>query len=233
MSSRGVAPVVLIIEDEGPIRSVLRAALLRAGHAVVEAASATEGERLARSHNPEVVLLDLGLPDRDGLGVIGALRTWSEAPILVLSAREHPADKVGALDGGADDYITKPFGPEELLARIRAALRHAARRKQARQQARFEVGELAIDLDRRQVFRSGVEVELSPLHYRLLLTLVQNAGRVVSHEELLRQVWGPQHGTSHHLRVYVTALRRRLGDDPTRPRYILTESGIGYRFATD
>lgn len=229
----GAASVVLIIEDEEPIRTVLRAALGRANYEVVETATAAEGERLARSHNPDVVLLDLGLPDGDGLHLIRELRAWMEMPIVVLSARDGEFDKVRALDGGADDYLTKPFGHGELLARIRSALRHAARRNQTREEGVFEVGDLRMDLDQRQVWKGDREVVLSKLHYRLLLVLVQNAGRVVTHDELLRRVWGPQHGSTHNLRVQVTALRSRIADDPMRPRYILTERGVGYRFAAE
>jgi two-component system KDP operon response regulator KdpE len=229
----GAGPIVLVIEDEEPIRTVLRTALGRAHCMVVDAATAAEGERLARSHNPELILLDLGLPDKDGLRVVASLRAWTEVPIVVLSARDGEIDKVRALDIGADDYLTKPFGHDELLARIRSALRHASRRNQTRQHGMFEVGDLRVDLERRQVWKCGREVELSTVHYRLLLLLVRNAGRVVSHEELLRSVWGPEHGDTHNLHVHMKALRGRIGEDPLRPRYIRTERGVGYRFVEE
>jgi two-component system KDP operon response regulator KdpE len=229
----GAPPVVVVIEDEEAIRTFLRAALRRADYTVVEAATAAEGGRLAHSHNPEIVLLDLGLPDGDGLEVIRALRAWTEAPIIVLSARGAELDKIRALDGGADDYLTKPFGCDELLARIRSALRHAARRNKTRDQGTFEVGDFRMDLDRRRVWRTGREISLSTIHYRLLLALVQNAGRVVSYVDLLRAGWGPQHGSTHNLHVTITALRARLGDNPMQPRYIVTERGVGYRFTAE
>jgi two-component system KDP operon response regulator KdpE len=223
----------LVIEDDAPFRAVLRAALSRADYAVVEAATAAEGERLARSRKPDVVLLDLGLPDRSGFSVIRALRAWTETPVLVLTGRDQEAQKIRALDGGADDYITKPCGPDELLARLRTALRHVAQRNRTREAGIFEVGDLSIDFARCRVWKSDREIVLSAVHYRLLLALVHEAGRVLSHAELLRRVWGRQHGTTHSLRSTVMALRGRLGDNPLQPRYIFAERGIGYRFATE
>jgi two-component system KDP operon response regulator KdpE len=229
----GALPIALLVEDEESIRTVLRAALRRADYTVVEAATAGEGDRLARSHNPEVVILDLRLPDANGLDVIRSLRTWTDSPILVLSAVADEQEKIRALDAGADDYVTKPFGCDELLARMRSALRHAARRNRTREQGVFEAGDLRVDLDQRLVWRGGRQIVLSTIHYRLLLALVQNAGRVVSYQELLRRGWGPQHGSTHSLRVTMTALRARIGDDPMKPRYIETERSIGYRFAAE
>ena len=222
-------PLVLLIEDEPQMRRFLRVALASHGFRLVEAATAAEGLALAASHNPEVVLLDLGLPDGDGIGVARRVREWSSMPILVISARGREADKVEALDAGADDYVTKPFGIEELLARIRVALRHA-------QQAGLpttpvlEIGPMRIDLDRREVTVSGNEVHLSPIEYRLLVLLARNAGRVLTHRQLLKEVWGPGHADqTHYLRVYMASLRRKIEPEPARPRLLATEPGVGYR----
>ena len=222
-------PLVLVIEDEPQMRRFLRVSLVSHGFRLVEATTAAEGLGLAASHNPEVVLLDLGLPDGDGMGVARRVREWSPMPIIVISARGREADKVEALDAGADDYLTKPFGINELLARIRVALRHA-------QQASvpstpiLEIGPMRIDLDRREVTVSRSEVHLSPIEYRLLVLLARNAGRVLTHRQLLREVWGPGHAEqTHYLRVYMASLRRKIEPEPARPRLLATEPGVGYR----
>ena len=222
-------PLVLLIEDEPQMRRFLRVSLASHGFRLVEAATAAEGLALAASHNPEVVLLDLGLPDGDGIGVARRVREWSPMPILVISARGREADKVEALDAGADDYVTKPFGIDELLARIRVALRHA-RQAGASSTPILEIGPMRIDLDRRQVTVSGKEVHLSPIEYRLLVLLARNAGRVLTHRQLLKEVWGPGHADqTHYLRVYMATLRRKIEPEPARPRLLTTEPGVGYR----
>ena len=225
-------PLVLVIDDEAPMRRFLRVALTSNGYQVVEAESGEQGIALAASHNPELVLLDLGLPDLDGLVVTQRLREWSRAPIVVVSARGLENDKILALDGGADDYLTKPFGVGELLARLRVALRHAAGQKGA--DPIFGVGDLRVDLGRRQVQIAGEEVHLTPIEYRLLATLVKYAGRVITHRQLLREVWGPHAGDQvQYLRVYMAQLRHKLEATPGKPRYLVTEPGVGYRLRTD
>jgi two-component system KDP operon response regulator KdpE len=222
-------PLVLVVEDEPQMRRFLRASLTSHGFRWVEAASAREGLALATAHNPEVILLDLGLPDGDGIIVTKDLREWSRTPIIVISARGREADKVEALDAGADDYLTKPFGVNELLARIRVALRHA-------QQASgspfpvIEVGALRVDLGRREVTLDGEALHLTPIEYRLLTLLAQHAGKVLTHTQMLNEVWGPGHSQqTHYLRVYMAQLRRKLERDPARPKLLATEPGIGYR----
>jgi two-component system KDP operon response regulator KdpE len=223
-------PVVVLIEDEPQIRRFLRATLGSQGYRLFEAATAADGLVEAASRQPDVVIVDLGLPDMDGLDVIRRVREWSTVPIIVLSARGQEADKVAALDGGADDYVSKPFGAEELLARLRVALRHKA--GVAREDAVFTTGELRVDLGRRHVFVRDQEVKLTPTEYRLLTTLVRYAGRVMTHRQLLKEVWGPnQTEEAHYLRVYMAQLRRKIEADSTRPRYLLTEPGVGYRLA--
>ena len=224
-------PRLLIIEDEPPIRKFLRAALVDAGYALDEAETAAQGLRLAVSTPPDAVILDLGLPDLDGLEVLKRLRDWYAAPVIVLSARGQERDKVQALDLGADDYLTKPFGVGELLARIRVALRHAARKDSAAGSV-HEQGDLRVDFEARRVFRSGREVHLTPIEYRLLTTLIKHAGKVLTHRFLLKEVWGPENVyETHYLRVFMANLRRKLEDDSARPEYLLTEPGVGYRFA--
>jgi len=228
------SPVVLVIEDEPQIRRFLRATLSAHGYRLVEAATAQEGLMHAATRQPEIVILDLGLPDLDGLELTRQLREWSAMPIIVLSARGQESDKVAALDAGADDYLTKPFGVGELLARMRVALRHTARLAQEPGEAVFTVGDLRIDMARRQVFVANQEVHLTPIEYKLLTTLVRYAGKVVTHHQLLREVWGPGASSeTHYLRVYMGQLRHKLEANPTRPRYLVTESGIGYRLRTD
>jgi two-component system KDP operon response regulator KdpE len=198
---------------------------------VHEAETGQAGLREAAAQPPDVILLDLGLPDISGFDVLAQLRTWSQAPVVILSARGQESDKIAALDAGADDYLTKPFGVGELLARIRVALRHAAGRGGEEQVARFEAGNLKVDLAKRQVHVAGREVHLTPTEYRLLMALIQHAGKVITHRQLLRDVWGPDSSQeTHYLRVYVNQLRKKLGDDAAQPRLIQTEPAIGYRF---
>lgn len=227
-------PLILIIEDELPIRRFLHAALTAANYRWIEAGTAQEGLTQAVLRQPDLVILDLGLPDLDGLEVIRQLRAWSTLPIIVLSARQQEGDKVLALDAGADDYLTKPFGVAELLARLRVALRHASRASAGSDSHIFDVGELHVDLALRQVFVAGEEVHLTPIEFKLLATLAHNAGKVMTHRQLLRDVWGPGYGDeSHYLRVFVAQLRRKIEADPARPRYLITEPGVGYRLRAE
>ncbi len=219
---------ILIVEDELQIRRFVRMALESAAYTVFEAGSAKQGLIEAGTRKPDLVILDLGLPDREGSQVVEELRQWSTLPILVLSARTGEKDKVNALDVGADDYLTKPFGVAELLARVRALLRRSARSAAAEPVCRF--GDIEVDLVKRRVTRAGVEIHLTPIEYRLLTQLIANAERVLTHRQLLREVWGPSHvDNTHYLRVYMTGLRRKLEQDPAMPRHIRTETGVGYR----
>jgi two-component system KDP operon response regulator KdpE len=224
------APLVLLIEDEPPMRRFLRTALGANDYRLVEAETAKEGLAQAAARNPDVILLDLGLPDRDGLEVARELREWSATPIIVLSARGREEDKVKALDLGADDYLTKPFGVDELLARIRVALRHAAMPPGTAPEPVFEAGALRVDLTARRVWRGGEEIHLTPTEYKLLTTLVRHAGKVLTHRQLLKEVWGANYANqSHYVRVYMAQLRQKIEADPARPRLLLTEPGVGYR----
>ena len=221
--------VVLVVDDEPQMRRFLRPALEAQGYKVVEAASAREAIVLASTHTPDCVLLDLGLPDGDGLEVTRRLREWSTAPIIVISARGQEADKVAALDAGADDYLTKPFGTGELLARLRVAQRHAARFRDAGEPV-FESGDLRVDLGRREVALAGEPLHLTPLEYKLLATLVRHAGKVLTHRQLLKEVWGPSAvSETQYLRVYMAQLRHKIEKDPARPALLTTETGVGYR----
>ena len=225
---------VLVIEDEPQIRRFLRATLPTHGYRLLEAGTAQEGLTQAAMYQPEVIILDLGLPDLDGLEVTRRLREWTTIPILVLSARGQETDKVASLDAGADDYLTKPFGIQELLARMRVALRHAARLTQEPGEPVFTVGELRVDLGRRCVYIANQEIHLTPIEYKLLTVLVRYAGRVVTQRQLLHDVWGPyQTGTTHYVRVYMGQLRHKLEANPARPRYLVTEPGVGYRLKSD
>jgi len=227
-------PTVLVIEDEAPIRAFLRTSLAGHGYRVVEAARGEDGLVHATTHVPDVVILDLGLPDIDGLVVTRRLREWSAAPIIVLSARGQEQDKVAALDAGADDYLTKPFSVPELLARLRVALRHAARTGGDERGSVVNVGELLLDLGTRRVTLAGAELRLTNLEYKLLVALARHPGRVLTHAQLLREVWGPgSESQVHTLRVFMSQLRHKLEADPARPRYLLTEQGVGYRFAAE
>jgi two-component system KDP operon response regulator KdpE len=223
---------ILVVDDEPQIRKFLRLALETHGYAVAEAASADAALRAAAMHPPDLIVLDLGLPDREGFDVLTALREWSLVPVMVLSVRAREAEKVRAFELGADDYVVKPFGMAELLARIRATLRRRARHDQTAQPV-FQVGGLEVDLARRVVRVDHVEVRLSPKQYRLLQVLVVNAGKVVTHRQLLSEVWGPVHVEDvQYLRVFMRKLRDRIEADPPRPRYLLTELGVGYRLRT-
>jgi two-component system KDP operon response regulator KdpE len=227
-------PVVVLIEDEVPIRRFLRVTLDSHGYRLYEAGTGADALVEVASRQPDVVILDLGLPDMDGLEVIRRLREWTRVPIIVLSARGQERAKVEALDAGADDYIAKPFGADELLARIRVALRHTAGAGREGAEAKFAVGGLEVDLARRLVRRDGQEIHLTPTEYRLLTTLVRHAGKVLTHRQLLVEVWGPSHTEeAHYLRVYMAQLRRKLEADPAQPRYLLTEPGVGYRLAAE
>ena len=228
----GLRATVLVIEDEPEIRRFLRSALGSEGYRVVEAQSGARGEIEAGTHKPDLAIVDLGLPDMDGVELIRRIRAWSPMPIVVLSARAQEQAKVEALDAGADDYVTKPFGVGELLARLRTALRRAARPAQGGAPLRF--GEVELDLERRRVSRSGAEVHLTPIEFRLLACLAQHLGLVVTHRQLLREVWGPSHVEhAHYLRVYMKQLRDKLEADPVQPKYLLTDTGIGYRLLCD
>ena len=226
-------PLVLLIEDEPQMRRFLRVVLEGSGHRFLEAATAQEGLTLAASHRPHIILLDLGLPDMDGLELAKRLREWCATPILVLSARGQEMDKIGALDAGADDYLTKPFSTGELLARIRVALRHE-QKAEGTETPLFTLGRWRVDLAKRQVHVGGEEVHLTPLEYKLFTTLIRHAGKVVTHQQLLRDVWGGVPGAQPlYLRVYMTQLRHKLEEDPSRPRYLQTEPGVGYRLRTE
>jgi len=221
-------PLILIIEDEEALRRFLIPTLSGQRYQVLSAATATEGLAMARSHNPDLVLLDLGLPDRDGMGVLKELRSWSRKPVVILSARNQERDKVRALDQGADDYLAKPFGAADLLARIRVALRHTLQTDVAEPLLRS--GGLSIDLERREVSLDGRIVKLTALEYRLLEALVRRNGKVATHRQLLAEVWGPGgEGNTHYLRIYMAMLRKKLEADPTRPKHFITEPNVGYR----
>jgi len=227
-------PVIVLIEDEPQIRRFLRTTLGGQGYRLFEVANGADALIEVAQRQPDVVILDLGLPDIDGIDVIRRLREWSATPIIVLSARGQERDKVAALDAGADDYVAKPFSAGELLARIRVALRHTAGASHEGSEATFKVGELEVDLLRRHVSMRGGEVKLTPIEYKLLTTLVRHAGKVVTHQQLLREVWGPSHDDqSHYVRVYMAHLRHKLEAEPARPRYLLTEPGVGYRLVVE
>ncbi|HEX6591567.1 MAG TPA: two-component system response regulator KdpE [Moraxellaceae bacterium] len=219
---------IVVIEDDLPIRRFLKSTLEAEDFAVFETGLGREGLQLAATRKPELLILDLGLPDIDGIEVIRDLRGWSRIPVLVLSAREAETEKVAALDAGADDYLVKPFGTAELLARVRVALRHARRQDDGSPLFRF--GDVQMDLAARLVRRGDSEIHLTPIEYRLLATLAGHAGKVLTHRQLLREVWGPQAVEhSHYLRIYMAQLRQKLEADPARPVHLLTETGVGYR----
>src|SRR6476659_5316425 len=227
-------PRVLLVDDELPIRKFVGAALTGASYQLDEAGTGEQALRLATQAPPDLVILDLGLPDMDGQDVIRRLREWLAAPIIVLSARDEDKQKIRALDNGADDYLTKPFSTGELLARVRVALRHSQHAGDDAGKTTFEIGDLKVDLATRRVFVADSEVHLTPLEYKLVVTMVQNAGKVLTHRQLLEKVWGPhQVRETHYLRVFMASLRRKLEADPARPRYLLTEQGIGYRMASE
>ncbi|MGH9339486.1 MAG: response regulator [Acidobacteriota bacterium] len=225
----------MVVEDERPVLNFLKAALASQGYKVIVAETGTEGLSLALNWLPDLLILDLALPDMDGLEIVQRTREWSALPIIILSARGHEKDKVSALDSGADDYLTKPFGVRELLARVRVAIRHRTRiMDHQAANSQFRTGGLTVDLAARRVFVEDQEIHLTPIEYRLLATLVHHSGRVLMHRFLLSQVWGPGSvGQTHYLRVFMANLRRKIEADPARPRYLLTEQGVGYRLAED
>jgi len=226
--------VIVAIEDDPQIRRFLRTGLESHGFQIHEADTGKLGLIEAANRKPDLVILDLGLPDMDGVEVVKKLREWSALPVIVLSARAAETDKVAALDAGADDYLTKPFGLGELLARIRVALRHAQANASLDKESIFAVAGLKVDMPHRRVYREGNEVHLTPIEYRLLATLVKHAGKVITHRQLLKEVWGPGYiERSHYLRIYMAGLRHKLETDPARPRFLLTETGVGYRLAAD
>jgi two-component system KDP operon response regulator KdpE len=232
--SAAAAHAVVVIEDDPQIRRFLRTGLSAHGFSLHEAETGKQGLVVAATRKPDLVILDLGLPDMDGVAVVQGLREWTVMPIIVLSARTQEADKVAALDAGADDYLAKPFGLPELLARIRVALRHSAQSPQQENGAVFSVANITVDLLQRRVSRDGNAVKLTPIEFRLLAALVKHAGKVMTHRQLLTQVWGPSYVEhSHYLRIYMGSLRRKLEEDPARPRILFTETGTGYRLTAD
>jgi len=223
-------PVIIVIEDDPAIRRFLRTSLGSHGFNVFTADSGKQGVVEVGVRKPELVILDLGLPDVDGVDVIRAIRAWSAVPIIILSARSHEQQKIDALDAGADDYLTKPFGFGELLARIRVALRHSIRPQESSQSVVFSSGNLKVDLINRVVSIDDQDIHLTPIQYRLLSVLVKNAGKVMTHQQILKEVWGPSYQeNAHYLRIYMSQLRQKLEADPTQPKLLLTESGVGYR----
>lgn len=223
-----LTPVIVIIEDDPPIRRFLRTGLRTQNFTIFEAATGKQGIIEAEVRKPDLIILDLGLPDIDGVDVIKAVRSWSAVPIIILSARSNEQNKIDALDAGADDYLTKPFGFGELLARMRVALRHS---NAATTSEVFTNGELTIDLHNRVVKMAGEEIHLTPIQYRLLTVLIKYPGKVLTHQQILKEVWGPSYQeNAHYLRIYMSQLRQKLEADPTQPKYLLTESGVGYRF---
>jgi two-component system KDP operon response regulator KdpE len=228
MKPEGAA--ILVVEDEPQMRKFIRASLTSHGYHVHEAVTAREALSLATSHSPALVLMDLGLPDGDGISLTKQLREWSQVPIIVISARGREEDKVAALDAGADDYLTKPFGVNELLARMRVAERHAERAATPTAAQSYAFGELSIDLARREVARAGQVVHLTPIEYKLLVLLAQHAGRVLTHRQILKEVWGPESAShTHYVRVQMAELRKKIEADPARPKLLMTEPGVGYR----
>lgn len=223
-------PIIVVIEDDPAIRLFLRTGLGAHDFKVFEADTGRQGVIEAGIRKPDLIILDLGLPDMDGVAVIKAIRQWSAMPIIILSARSTEQHKIEALDAGADDYLTKPFGLGELLARIRVALRHSVSSQAQDQSGVFTSGVLKVDLLKRQVFVGDSEVHLTPIQYRLLSLLIKNAGKVLTHQYILKEVWGPSYkDNSHYPRIYMSQLRQKLETDPTQPQYLLTESGVGYR----
>jgi two-component system KDP operon response regulator KdpE len=228
-----VEPVIVLVEDDPETRRVIRHSVLTQGCRLYEATTGADGLAEAAARRPDVILVDLDLPDVGGIEVIRRLREWTSVPVIVLSVRGQESDKVAALDAGADDYVTRPFGFGELLARIRVALRHAAGAGRP-EEAVFTLGDLRVDQARRRVLVGDRDVRLTPIEYRLLTTLVHHAGNVLTHRRLLTEVWGPSHTEEvHYLRVYMGQLRRKIEADPARPRYLLTEPGVGYRLASE
>lgn len=229
-----VTTLVLVVEDEPQMQKFLGAALASEGYRVLAATEGGEAVTLARTHHPDVILLDLGLPDLDGVEVTRRIREHSNRPIVVISARGREDDKIQALDAGADDYLTKPFGTGELMARLRVALRHASRTAEQRVEPVVRVADIEVDLDKRLVTKAGAEVHLTPNEYKLLSYLIRNAGKVLTHRQLLKEVWGAAYAAqTHYVRVYMVQLRHKLEDDPARPKFLLTEPGVGYRLRAE
>jgi two-component system KDP operon response regulator KdpE len=229
-----IAPLILVVEDDRRMRKYLRGTLTDQRLRVVETETGAEALVQASAHNPDLVVLDFGLPDIDGIQVTTKLREWTAAPIVILSARDEEFDKVAALDAGANDYLTKPFGTGELLARIRVWLRHTQRAHPDSLQPTLDVGGFRIDFDKRLAFVDGREVRLTPTQYKLFATMMRNAGKVLTHEQILFAVWGPAYTReTQYLRVYMGQLRQKFEQDPARPRHFLTEPGIGYRLRVD
>lgn len=223
-------PVIIVIEDDPPIRRFLRTGLSTQSFTVFEADTGKQGIIEAGVRKPDLVILDLGLPDMDGVDVIKAIREWSDIPIIILSARSSEQHKIDALDAGADDYLTKPFGFGELLARIRVALRHTIKPQEHLQNDVFVLANLKVDLHNRVVSVDDQEIHLTPIQYRLLTVLIKNAGKVLTQQQILKEVWGPSYQeNAHYLRIYMSQLRQKLEADPTQPKFLLTESGVGYR----
>jgi two-component system KDP operon response regulator KdpE len=226
--------LVLVVEDEPQMQRFLRASLTSHGFRVLEASSGAGAIVEATTHNPNLVLLDLGLPDVDGIDLTRRLREWSRVPIIVISARGREEDKVEALDAGADDYLTKPFGVNELLARIRVAFRHAEQASSDKPTPIIDIGGLHLDLDKREVLVDGKEVHLTPIEYKLLVLLAKNAGKVLTHRQILKEVWGPAYaGQSHYVRVRMAELRKKIETDAGRPKLFVTEPGVGYRIKAE
>jgi two-component system, OmpR family, KDP operon response regulator KdpE len=226
--------LVLVIEDDPQIRRFLRTTLPGNGYRIIEAMTALDGIRMLGLQHPDLVILDLSLPDVDGLDVTKQLREWSTTPIIVLSARDQEHDKILALDAGADDYLTKPFAIGELLARMRVALRHSLRETQGSEDPIFTLGDMRIDFSKRQVFVGENEIHLTPIEYKIMTILARYAGKVVTQRQLLKEVWGPNYTTeNHYLRIYMSQLRHKLETDPARPHYLITEPGVGYRLKMD
>jgi two-component system KDP operon response regulator KdpE len=223
-------PLVLVVEDEPQMRRFIRASMEAHGYRIAEASSGTEAIAIATSRAPDIILLDLGLPDGDGIDFTRRLREWSRVPIIVISARGREEDKVAALDAGADDYLTKPFGVNELLARVRVAVRHAQSQSANTEGAVLEFETLRVDLSRRVVTLDGQEIHLTPIEYKLLVLLARNAGRVLTHRQIIKEVWGAGYiAQTHHVRVHMAELRKKIETDPARPKLLITEPGVGYR----
>lgn len=226
--------LILVVEDEAPIRRFLKMSLVDHGFAFAEATTGKEGLSRIAEDKPDLVILDLGLPDMDGLDVTKQVREWSNVPIIVLSARENENDKVEALDSGADDYLVKPFGVGELMARLRVALRHSNRLSEDQLDSSFNFGDIHVDFAKRQVLRGTEEIHLTPIEYKMLNTLIRYSGKVVTHKHLLRETWGGEYSDeTQYLRVYMAQLRKKLELDPAQPKHLITEPGVGYRLKTD
>jgi two-component system KDP operon response regulator KdpE len=226
--------IILLIEDEVQMRRFLRVAIESEQYRMLEADTAKDGLAKVAAWNPDVLLLDLGLPDMDGIEVIKKIREWSKVPIIIISAREQENDKIRALDSGADDYLTKPFGVRELLARIRVSIRHKRLQQSGQNEVEFIADDLRVDYSRRQVFLDNNEIHLTPIEYRLIAFLTHHAGKVLTHRQLLKEVWGPSHvEQSQYLRVYMTQLRHKIEKNPARPKFLINEPGVGYRFKYD